>query len=205
MLQAQSACRGKASYVPMPVLFMLDHGRPAVATTQDLGLDVSSVYRLLGLAGYLAAEQPGYWSLLSSIQLACLSRELDQAHYTDCRAVAAWLAATYGITHTVSDLTDLLYRLGYPYKLTTAVPCLADTAKQTAFLTDTLVPLLAQAEVGKAVVFFADTAHPTHNTRVTHVWTEMGKERPPDYGQRPRTGQSECRPQRPPPRPGPSR
>ncbi|AWM32994.1 hypothetical protein DDQ68_09525 [Hymenobacter nivis] len=63
--QAQSTCRGQAGYVPVTVLLMLDHGRPAAAIAQDLGLDVSSVYRyaqtyrLQGLRGYLAAEQPG--------------------------------------------------------------------------------------------------------------------------------------------------
>ncbi len=58
------------------------------------------------------------------------------------------------------------------------MPCQADAAAQTAFLTDTLGPLLAQAKGGAAVVYFADAAHPTHNTRATHVWTEMGQERP---------------------------
>ena len=58
------------------------------------------------------------------------------------------------------------------------MPCQADAAAQTAFLTDTLVPLLEAAEAGKAVVYFADAAHPTHNTRATHVWTQTGKERP---------------------------
>jgi len=28
------------------------------------------------------------------------------------------------------------------------------------------------------VVYFADAAHPTHNTRATYVWTETGQERP---------------------------
>ena len=27
-------------------------------------------------------------------------------------------------------------------------------------------------------MYFADAAHPTHNTRATHVWTQTGKERP---------------------------
>ena len=58
------------------------------------------------------------------------------------------------------------------------MPCQADSGVQTAFLADTLVPLLAQAAAGDAVVYFADAAHPTHNTRATHVWTEPGKERP---------------------------
>ncbi|MBU6122997.1 IS630 family transposase [Hymenobacter siberiensis] len=62
--------------------------------------------------------------------------------------------------------------------MTTAVPYQADAAAQTAFLTDTLAPLLEAAAAGDAVVYFADAAHPTHNTRATHVWTETGKERP---------------------------
>ena len=182
--QAQRACRGKAGYVPVTVLLMLDRGRAVAAVAEDLGLDEATVYRyaqtyrLKGLAGYLAAEQPGYWGLLNSVQLAGLCQELGQTLYTDCRAIAAWLATTYDVRYSVSGLTDLLHRLGYSYKLTTAMPCQADAAKQTAFLADTLAPLLAAAQVGEAVVYFADAAHPTHNTRATHVWTQTGKERP---------------------------
>ena len=182
--QAQRACRGQAGYVPVTVLLMLDQGHAAATVAQALGVDAGSVYRyaqtyrLQGLSGYLRAEQPGYWGLLTSAQLAGLGRELGQTLYTDCRAIADWLAATYGVHYSVSGLTDLLHRLGYSYKLTTAVPCQADAAAQTAFLTDTLAPLLAQAEAGEAVVYFADAAHPTHNTRATHVWTVTGQQRP---------------------------
>jgi transposase len=182
--QAQRACRGKAGYVPVTVLLLLDRGRAVAAIAEDLGLDETTVYRyaqtyrLQGLVGYLKAEQPGYWGLLTSAQLAGLARELGQTLYTDCRAIADWLAVTYGVRYSVSGLTDLLHRLGFSYKLTTAVPCQADAAAQTAFVADTLAPLLAAAAAGDAVVYFADAAHPTHNTRATHVWTETGKERP---------------------------
>ena len=77
--------------------------------------------------------------------------------------------------YSVSGLTDLLHRLGantlvaLSYKLTTAVPCQANAAVQTTFLTNTLAPLLAHTEAEEAVVYFADAAHPTHNTRTTHV------------------------------------
>lgn len=86
--------------------------------------------------------------------------------------------------YSVSGLTDLLHRLGantlvaLSYKLTTAVPCQADAAVQTTFLTNPLAPLLAQAEAGEAVVNFANAARSTHKTRPTHVWTETGRERP---------------------------
>ena len=54
----------------------------------------AQTYPLYGLAGYLRAGQPGYWDLLTSAQLVGLCRELDQALYPDCRAIADWLAAT---------------------------------------------------------------------------------------------------------------
>ncbi len=182
--QAQRACREKTGYVPVPVLLLLDRGRAVAATAEDLGLDEATVYRyaqtyhVKGLAGYLKAEQPGYWGLLTSAQLAGLAQEVGQTRYTDCRAIADWLAARYGVRYSISGPTQLLHRLGFSYKLTTAVPCQADTARQTAFVADTLAPLLAAAEAGQAVVYFADAAPPTHNTRATHVWTETGKERP---------------------------
>ena len=47
----------------------------------------TQTYRLKGLNGYLAAEQPGCWGLLTSIQLAGLCPELNQTRYTDCRAI----------------------------------------------------------------------------------------------------------------------
>ena len=183
--QAQRACRNKSGYVSVTVLLLLDRGRAVAAIAEDLGLAEATVYRYVqayrekGLAGYLAVEQPGYWGLLTSAQLAGLGQELGQTLYTDCRAIANWLATAYGVRSFVSGLTDLLHRLGFSYKLTTAVPCQADAAGQTAFLTDTLAPLLAQAKGGEAVVYFVDAAHPTHHTCATHVWTETGKERPP--------------------------
>ena len=182
--QAQRACRGQAGYVPVTVLLLLDGGRAAAAIAEDLGLDRASVYRYAqayreqGLAAMLAAERAGYAGRLTDAQAAELRTEIGRVLYTDCRQIADWLAATHGVHYSVSGLTDCLHRLGFSYKLTTAVPCEADAAAQTAFLADTLVPLLAQAQAGTAAVYFADAAHPTHNTRATHVWTQTGKERP---------------------------
>ena len=182
--QAQYACQGKAGYVPVPVLLMLDHGRPAAAIAQDLGLDESTVHRYAqacqrqGLAALLAKEAPGYAGRLSSSQLLELRAEIGRTLYTDCRQLVEWLFTTYGLVYTVLGLTDLLHHHGFCYKLTTAVPCQADVVRQTAFVADTLTPLLAAAQTGEAVVYFADAAHPTHNTRATYVWTEKGAPRP---------------------------
>jgi transposase len=162
------------------VVLLLDKGRSAASIAEDLGLEERTVYRYaqafrqVGLAKYQAPERPGYWGLLPSAQLAGLCQQLRTRLYTDCRAIQAWLAQTYGVSYAISGLTDLLHRLGFRYKRTTPVPCAADAAAQAAFLADTLAPLLAQAEAEQAVVYFADAAHPTHHTRCTRAWTEKG-------------------------------
>jgi transposase len=182
--QWQKQRRDDEGYVKVTVVLMLNAGRTAATVAQDLGLDDSTVYRYaeafarLGLDKYLQHEQQGYWGRLTSAQLAGLCRELRQTLYTDCRAIQAWLAQATGVRYSISGLTDLLHRLGFVYKLTTPVPCEANAERQAAFLTDTLAPLLQQAQAGQAVVYFADAAHPSHNTRCTRAWTEKGVARP---------------------------
>ncbi|WP_400194285.1 winged helix-turn-helix domain-containing protein [Hymenobacter sp. B81] len=80
---------------------------------------------------------------------------MEQTLYTDVRALGAWLQRQWGVAYSVSGLTQLLHRLGFSYKLTTPVPCEAAPERQAAFLADTFFPLLAQAESGQAVVYFA--------------------------------------------------
>lgn len=182
--QLQKQRRDDEGYVKVTVVLMLDAGWGAGQVAQALGLDDGTVYRYaqawqrLGVEKYLVHEQPGYWGLLSSAGLAALSREVEQTLYTDVRAVGAWLQRHWGVAYSPSGLTQLLHRLGFSYKLTTPVPCEADPVRQASFLTEQLRPLLAQAQAGQAVVYFADAAHPTHNTRSTRVWTRTGQPRP---------------------------
>ncbi len=182
--QLQKQQRDDAGYVKVTVILLLDKGRSAGSIADDLGLDDGTVYRYaqawqrLGQEKYLVHEAPGYWGLLPSAGLAALSREVEQTLYTDVRALGVWLRRYWGVDYSVSGLTQLLHRLGFSYKLTTPVPCEAAPLRQAAFLAEQLQPLLVQAAAGQAVVYFADAAHPTHNTRSTRVWTRTGQPRP---------------------------
>ena len=181
--QWQKQRRDNDGYVKVTVLLLLDAGRPLVRVVQDLGLDEATVYRYaraftdLGLAKYLAHEQPGYWGLLTSAQLAHLCQQVNTQLYTDCKDLQDWLLRTHQVHYSRSGLTDLLHRLGFTYKLTTPVPCQADAVAQADFL-DELAVLEAHVERGEAVLYYADAAHPTHNTRCTRAWCAVGHERP---------------------------
>jgi len=181
--QLQKQRRDEAGYVKVTVVLMLDSGWPVERVAEALGLDEATVYRYvraftdLGLAQYLLHERPGYWGLLSSAQLAGFCHEVNSTLYTEVKAIQAWVAATYGVAYSISGLTDLLHRLGFTYKLTTPVPCQADAVAQADFLQE-LAVLEAQVERGEAVLYYADAAHPTHNTRCTCAWCAVGEERP---------------------------
>jgi hypothetical protein len=138
---------------------MLDAGWPAATVAQTLGLDEATVYRYtrafadLGLAKYLAHEQPGYWGLLTSAQLAHLCQEVNATLYTDCTVLQDWLLRTYQVAYSR-----------------------ADAVAQADFL-DELAGLAAQVERGEAVLYYAAAAHPTHNTRCPRAWCETGQPR----------------------------
>lgn len=173
--QWQKQRRDDDGYVKVTVVLMLDAGWPVATVAETLGLDEATVYRYvrafaeLSLTKYLVHGQPGYWGLLSSAQPAHLCREVNAHLYTDCKAVQAWLLRTYRVAYSRSSLIDLLHRLGFTYKFTTPVPCQADAVAQADFL-DELAVLEAHVERGEAVRYYADAAHPTHNTRSTRAW-----------------------------------
>lgn len=179
----QKQRRDDDGYIKVTVVLMLDSGWVMSSVADALGLDEATLYRYvraftdLGLAKYLAHERPGYWGLLSSAQLARLCQEVNTRLYTDVKALQVWVAETCRVLYSLSGLTELLHRLGFTYKLTTPVPCQADAVAQHTFL-DQLTELAAQVEAGQAVLYYADAAHPTHNTRCTRAWCAVGQQRP---------------------------
>ena len=179
----QKQRRDEQGYVKVTVVLMLDSGWPVGSVAEALGLDEATLYRYvraftdLGLEKYLAHERLGYWGLLNSAQLGRLCREVNATRYTDVKAIQDWVARTCRVRYSLSGLTDLLHRLGFTYKLTTPVPCQANAEVQADFL-DELSVLEAHVERGEAVLYYADAAHPTHNTRCTRAWCAVGGERP---------------------------
>ncbi len=181
--QVQKQRRDEAGYVKVTVVLMLDSGWPVGGVVEALSLGEATVYRYvraftdLRLARYLLDERPGYWGLLSSVQPAGLCHEVTTRRYTNVKAIQGWVAATYGVAYRVSGLTELRHRLGFTHKLTTPVPCQAEADEQQAFLQE-LTVLEVHVERGQAVLYYADAAYPTHNTRCTRAWCAVGQQRP---------------------------
>jgi len=172
----------RRSYVKVTCILMLSKGLSPQTVSEYLGIDDSTVYRYAdsfsqdGLDAYLRTDYKGYWGLLTSVQISELRAELNSSLYTDAKSVALWIKERWGIDYTPQGTVDLLTRIGFTYKQTKQVPCQVDAQAQESFM-EVLSELLEQTLESKAVIYYGDGVHPTHNTRSTHAWIEKGTDR----------------------------
>ena len=169
-------------FVKATVLLMINRGLSYEDIKDSLSLNESTIsryvkgFRSKGLKAYLEDGYLPYTGRLSAEQLTLLSNHLDDYLYEEAEAVCRYVKATFGIAYTISGMTDLLHRLGFVYKQTKAVPSKADEQAQLEFLQQTLPEVIEEAKKGEAVVYFADGAHPTHNTKTGKGWIRKGKD-----------------------------
>jgi len=172
----------RRSYVKVTCILMLHRGYPPGEISDCLGIDNSTVYRYAGsflndgLEAYLRTDYKGYWGLLTCVQISELRAELKSNLYTDAKSVGVWIKERWGIDYTPQGTVDLLNRIGFTYKQTKQVPCQVDVQAQESSM-EVLSGLLEQTLESKAVIYYGDGVHPTHNTRSTHAWIEKGTER----------------------------
>ena len=169
-------------FVKATVLLMLHSGLTVEEICRSLSLDDNTLYRYTkafqekGLEDYLKDNYVGCQGKLTAGQERALVSHLENNLYSDCKAICAYVRGTFGVDFTVTGMRDLLHRLGFVYKKTKPVPSNADEEAQQSFLKSTLPQLLEEVAGGEAEVYFADGAHPTHNTRAGYGWIRKGKE-----------------------------
>lgn len=168
-------------YIKATVLIML-HRKVRVWEIGDfLGIDDNTVYRYaesyrkVGLPTYMEDHFHPYEGKLSEEQEKALEAHLRQICYPNAHSICVYIRQTFGVSYTPTGLVALLHRLGFVYKQTQVVPGKADEAKQVEFLEQTLPQILAEVRAGQAEVYFADAAHPTHNTVSSKGWIKKGQ------------------------------
>ena len=142
----------------MNVLLLLDDGWSVERIAEALYIDAETVrehrrlYETAGITGLERLNYQGSDPALSEAQIEALKTELDTHLYMASKEVCAFVRRTFGVTYTPNAMTKLLKRLGHVYKKPKCVPAKAEAAGAGKFATETLLPLMAQA----------DTAHPLY-------------------------------------------
>jgi transposase len=167
----------------MNTLLLLDAGWSVSQVATALFLDEGTVrahrslYQKEGREGIERLEYAGCQPLLSAEELSILTAHVSQELYLSAKAVARWVRDRFAVEYTANAMTKVLKRLGFVYKLPKRVPAKASAAEQSAFLTQTLEPLLNAASDGKVPVYFVDATHAAYDAHAAYGWILRGQTR----------------------------
>jgi transposase len=135
-------------------------------------------FRTQGLEGLLKWGYTGQAGQLNDAQWAEVEGELDKNFYRRAHEVAIFVKREFGVEYSDRGMQALLRRKGYRHIKTRLVPGKVDEAKQQEQREFLQEYETLKAELGPHDrVYHVDGVHPTHNVKITYVWTKKGTRR----------------------------
>jgi len=120
----------------------------------------------------LAPENGGSQSQLSKEQTVELSVHLEANLYLYVKDICAYVRKTFNKSYSISGMTKWLHQNKFRYKKPHQVPAKADAEKQAAFVA--YYEALKTSKGTDEVMYFADSTHPAHQTRLAFGWIKKG-------------------------------
>ncbi len=124
----------------------------------------------------LKPENGGSNSQLNQEQSQLLLSHLKKYTYRYVKDICAYVRKTFNKKYTISGMTKWLHQHGFRYKKPNAVPAKADKTKQIDFIT--YYEKLKKKAGRKEPIYFVDSVHPQHQTRLAYGWIMKGERKP---------------------------
>lgn len=121
----------------------------------------------------LAPENGGSEGYLSVAEKKALIKHLKEKTYLYVKDICVYVKKTYGISYSISGMNKWLYANGFRYKKPHAVPAKANNKEQQMFIK--AYEKLKQKAGKKEPIYFVDSVHPEHQTRLTYGWIMKGE------------------------------
>ena len=120
----------------------------------------------------LKPENGGSSSYLTTSETSLLKTHLYEKTYLYVRDICEYVRQTFNKSYSISGMTKWLIGNGFRYKKPHGVPAKADAEKQQLFIEyyQSLKSHLPDDEV----IYFADSTHPQHQTRLSYGWIAKG-------------------------------
>jgi len=135
-------------------------------------------FRTGGLTALCAWRYAGSASQLSAAQWDLVETELARRPYRRAREVAVFIKDQFNLTYSERGIQALLRRKGYRYIKARLVPGKSDEDPDTTRQQQpdwVAAYQQHQAKLGPHDrVYFVDATHPTHNVRISYMWTKKG-------------------------------
>ena len=131
-----------------------------------------------GLAGLRQWGYQGQEGHLSDEQWAEVEEELERKPYHYAKQVVAFVKKKFNIEYSERGMQALLRRKGYRRIKTRLVPGKVDEDKQREQRAFIESYFNLKANLGpKDRIYHVDATHPTHNVKISYVWTKKGRRR----------------------------
>ena len=120
----------------------------------------------------LIPENGGSSGYLNKSQTAELKSHLRETTYLYVKEICVYVKTTFNKSYTISGMTKWLQSNNFRYKKPHGVPAKADAQLQEAFIKyyESLKASLNEDEI----IYFVDSSHPQHQTRLAYGWIEKG-------------------------------
>ena len=121
----------------------------------------------------LSPENGGSASKLNFRESKQLMDHLEEVTYLYVKDICAYVKQVYHKRYSISGMTQWLHAHAFSYKKPHAVPAKANAEQQQKFV-EYYHNLKAKAGE-KEPIYFADSVHPHHQTRLAYGWILKGK------------------------------
>ena len=121
----------------------------------------------------LSPENGGSTGKLNCRESRQLIEHLEEITYLYVKDICAYVKQAYHKRYSISGMTKWLHANGFSYKKPHAVPAKANAEQQQKFI-NYYRNLKAKAS-NKEPIYFADSVHPHHQTRLAYGWILKGQ------------------------------
>ena len=113
---------------------------------------------------------------LTEDQSVELSQHLEENLYAKVIEIISYVSDTFGVTYSVSGMTDWLRRHKFSYKSPKGTPSKGDISKQREFV-EIYQQLKGLSLANDEPIFFSDGVHPSMQTKVSCGWIKEGQDK----------------------------
>ena len=156
-------------------VLMHDDGYSYTEIGKVLLLDDETIRRHIRdylLSDKLDTDNGGGESYLNEAESLELLAHLDNHTYSHVKEIIAYVKSHYGVSYSHSGMRKWLKSHNFRYKKPHVVPGKADKQAQKAFISE--YEKLKKKAGKKEPIYFVDSVHPEHQTRLAYGWILKG-------------------------------
>jgi transposase len=120
----------------------------------------------------LNPENAGSKSHLNEFESTLLQKHLEENTYLYVKEISAYVNTQFNKIYSISGMTKWLHINKFCYKKPHGVPAKADPLMQAEFIEN--YKALKSALPKDEIIYFVDSSHPQHQTRLAYGWIKKG-------------------------------